>query len=68
MEQLIELSAALVTAHWRHVRDLAVALLRNGRIVKSKEIRQVLGPRTMPLRTAIDSVRRALQHTAIAAP
>ena len=47
--------------HWKHVEDLARALLANGRIVKAKEIRQILGPRTMPLRTAIEGVRQALE-------
>jgi hypothetical protein len=60
-DQLWRLSADYVGQHLEHVAHLAHALLANGRILKAKEIRQLLGPRTMPLRTAIEAVRSALQ-------
>jgi hypothetical protein len=51
-----------IERHWKHIEALAGALLANGRILKAKEIRQILGPRTMPLRKAIEDVRLALQE------
>jgi hypothetical protein len=58
---LNDLCEVYLFEHWKHVEDLARALLANGRILKAKEIRQILGPRTMPLRTAIEHVRQALE-------
>jgi hypothetical protein len=43
-------------------KALARALLANGRILKAKEIRQILGLRTMPLRKALEQVRQALDQ------
>jgi hypothetical protein len=39
--------------HWSQIDGLARALLADGKIVKAKDIRRILGPRTMPLRKAI---------------
>jgi hypothetical protein len=60
LERLVRLSTDYVDRYRKHIEDLANALLANGRIVKAKEIRQILGPRPIPLRKAIEDVMRAV--------
>jgi hypothetical protein len=61
LELLSILCIDYIGRHLEQIADLAEALLANGRILKAKEIRQILGPRTMPLRKAIEDVRLVLQ-------
>lgn len=42
--------------YWRHVDALAEALLKDGRIVKSKDIRAILGPRPIPVRKIVKQI------------
>jgi hypothetical protein len=60
---LLNLCSDFLFRHLKHVEDLAHALLANDRFLKAKEIRQILGPRTMPLRRAIADVRLALDRS-----
>ena len=61
IELLNRVTFGFVFGHLTHIYALARALLANGRILKAKEIRQILGPRTMPLRRALQRVRQALE-------
>jgi hypothetical protein len=56
---LRDLCFVYLQAHWTHVEALAEALLRDGRIVKSKDIRRILGPRTLPVRKVVEGVAQA---------
>ncbi len=44
--------------HWHHVEAIANALLSDG-ILKSKDIRRILGKRTIPLRKVVGKIAEA---------
>jgi hypothetical protein len=53
---LTEVCVKYVLGHWLHVEALAEALLKDGRILKSKNVRNLLGKRTVPLRKVIGDI------------
>jgi hypothetical protein len=53
LEPLISICRRHIENHWPQVDALAKALLADGKIVKAKDIRRILGPRTMPPRKVI---------------
>jgi hypothetical protein len=56
---LLEVSRYYVFQHADQVKLLAEALLADGRIVKGKQIRRILGNRTVPLRDVLSNIADA---------
>ena len=61
---LIQICQRHIDSHWPQIDALAKALLADGKIVKARDIRRILGPRTVPLRKIISEVARSLNSAA----